>query len=1076
VFFSDTFVTNNPTVTLDDTIVTPTRVTADNSIYSYILSGNGGITGNTSLNKSGSGIFTLGTANNTYVGGTFITEGTLAMGIASALPVNGVLFMSGTGTLDLNGYNASVVNIAASAVANTITDNSAGIGTNTLSILNLTTTVNAVIKDGPSKAVAIGFANANTVTVPFPFNAANTFSGGVTLKHSTGGGTRLVINGAVTTVGTPGNIVSSPFGRGPIIIGEAETDKAGIYVQTATTIANDLIVNSTNGTDLIYALRLDVAGMNFSGKVTANSDLTFGSNGTGSSTLTNEISGAGGLRLVSAASATALTVTLSGPNTYTGKTTVNAGTLFFNTLGNVGEGASALGAPTTVANGTIDLNAIMRYNGATNTSDRVINVTVNNGDLYSDGRGMIILTGGITGANLTFRVRGSGTVVESGLITLGSGGVSRTDNGTLILSNPLNPFTGLLYVADGIISVNSIADSGQVSPLGAGTTIQLGQATATSGRLQFTGPAGGSCNRAFTISGTTAPSGGSIENTVAGQTLTLSGNFTGVGTTTLLQLVGAGDGVISGSINNTLSVLKGGSGTWTLAGTNFYTGTTTVSNGTLLVNGSTVAASKVLVNGGAVLGGSGSITGAVTVAAGGFLTAGGLNATNTLTLANGTGTALTLTNSTLLFDLPASGTACDRINITGASGKMVLNGSNTVALAFPYGPAPVGTYILMNCFGGMTTNAGASLVLQSPYPNATLSVVGGTNVVLTVTGASTYGLTWMGNISDVWDGGIQNWTNGSAAVAYAPGDNVTFDDMAVGFTVSSGSAVSPASVLFNNNVSNYTVSAAIAGDIPLIKFGAGALTLSGTNTYTGSTTIGGGTFTIDGAGLLGNGLYATNINNNGGGAFTYASSSTQTVSGVLSGPGDLVLSGSGTLTLSGVNTYIGATTVNGPGTLILSNNNAACTGPTVINGGVLKVFHANALGTATPGTIVNSDGTLELAGNITISEPITLFGTLSSQIGDNTYNGGITLLTGATFNVGSGSTIILATSTPNNANYGFTKMGAGTLRITADPNQRGPFVVNEGTLELQHGGGHRCCFHHRPRRDASPTWQRKCHC
>ena len=407
-----------------------------------------------------------------------------------------------------------------------------------------------------------------------------------------------------------------------------------------------------------------------------------------------------------------------------------------------------------------------------------------------------------------------------------------------------------------------------------------------------------------------------------------------------------------------------------------------------------------------------------------------------------------MNTSTLFFDLSNVTGVCDKINITGATGKMVLNGANKIALSTPYGSAPAGTYILMTCSGGMTTNAGATLVLQSAYPNALLSVVGGTNVVLTVTGTGTYGLTWKGNISDVWDGGVLNWTDGSAAVAYVAGDNVSFDDTAVNFAVSSGSPVSPASVLFNNSTRDYTVSAAIAGAIPMLKLGAGVLTLSGVNTYTGPTTIGGGTFTIGGAGLLGNGNYATNIINNG--AFTYASSSAQILSGILSGPGGLTLTNSGTLTLTGVNTYAGVTTVNGPGTLIISGNNAACSGQTIINGGVLRALHANALGTVGANTIVTTNGTLEIAGNITTAaEPLSLFGTLSSQSGTNTYAGAVTVQTGPTFDVATGSILILSTSIGGSAP--FTKIGGGTLRFTYDPNNTGPMTIKEGVAEITSG-------------------------
>ena len=588
VLFSDTFVTANTTVTLDS-VVTPTSVSVTNTAYNYILSGNGGITGGAALAKSGSGTLTLGTVN-TYSGGTFLNGGSLVLGNAVALPVGSTLSMSGIGTLDLNGYGATLGNIYVSTTGNTITDNSSGTDTNTLSILNQTSITSALIKDGTTKKLAVNLMNANVGNTPFLLTVASTFSGGFTLKNgaSLGQGTRLCINGPVTTSGSAGNITSSPFGRGPIIIGEAATDKAGMYITTATTIANDLVVNTPLGTDQPYVIRVDVSTMNLSGRVTANADLTMAcQTGTGALSLTNVISGPGGVTMP--AGGGTLTVTLTGPNTYLGKTVVNKGTLLFTSIGNVGGGASALGAPTTVANGAIDLSGTLTYTGAATSSDRIINLlgscTVNN-----SGTGTLTLEGGFTGGvNYNLLLRGSGTTIMANGVIGHGGYLSKTDNGVLYLNNSANSFTGGVFVADGTVIINSIADSGVLSPLGKGSTIQLGQNTSTTtGTLRFTGASGGSCNRAITIVGNNATVGGIIENSVAGQTLTLSGNVSMGGTvlSPRFQLAGAGNGVLSGNIvSNALSVMKSGAGKWTFTGINSYTGATTVAGGTLVLSG-----------------------------------------------------------------------------------------------------------------------------------------------------------------------------------------------------------------------------------------------------------------------------------------------------------------------------------------------------------------------------------------------------------------------------------------------------------------------------------------------------------
>jgi len=100
--------------------------------------------------------------------------------------------------------------------------------------------------------------------------------------------------------------------------------------------------------------------------------------------------------------------------------------------------------------------------------------------------------------------------------------------------------------------------------------------------------------------------------------------------------------------------------------------------------------------------------------------------------------------------------------------------------------------------------------------------------------------------------------------------------------------------------------------ISLTKAGAGTWYISGTNTYTGGTTISTGILEICGAGVLGNGAYAGSIANST--TFRYNSTATQTLSGVISGGGVLIKDNIGSLTLTGINTYSGATTIKG-GTL-----------------------------------------------------------------------------------------------------------------------------------------------------------------
>ncbi|MDR0596893.1 MAG: autotransporter-associated beta strand repeat-containing protein, partial [Treponema sp.] len=98
------------------------------------------------------------------------------------------------------------------------------------------------------------------------------------------------------------------------------------------------------------------------------------------------------------------------------------------------------------------------------------------------------------------------------------------------------------------------------------------------------------------------------------------------------------------------------------------------------------------------------------------------------------------------------------------------------------------------------------------------------------------------------------------------------------------------------------------------KLGAGTLTLSGANNYSGDTTVSGGTLAGNTNSLRGNITNNANVEFNQAAAGTYA--------GAMSGTGSLTKTGTGTLTLDATNTYGGATNIN-DGILRLMSANAA---------------------------------------------------------------------------------------------------------------------------------------------------------
>ena len=155
--------------------------------------------------------------------------------------------------------------------------------------------------------------------------------------------------------------------------------------------------------------------------------------------------------------------------------------------------------------------------------------------------------------------------------------------------------------------------------------------------------------------------------------------------------------------------------------------------------------------------------------------------------------------------------------------------------------------------------------------------------------------------------------------------------------------------------SNITNDAAIDGG--LVKNSAGKLTLTGTNTYTGGTTVGSGTLQLGSGGTGGSLSTSSAISIAPGATLAFNQSDvvgqgTDFASAAITGGGSLVQAGSGTLTLSSANTYTGATTVQA-GRLNLTGS---LTSPVTVTGGVIS-------GTgSTTGLLTLNGGTIALAG------------------------------------------------------------------------------------------------------------------
>ena len=180
-----------------------------------------------------------------------------------------------------------------------------------------------------------------------------------------------------------------------------------------------------------------------------------------------------------------------------------------------------------------------------------------------------------------------------------------------------------------------------------------------------------------------------------------------------------------------------------------------------------------------------------------------------------------------------------------------------------------------------------------------------------------------------------------------------------------GDALSLQGDIVNNAQVNFaqagegTYSAVMSGKGALIKTGAGLLSLSGANSYSGGTRVLDGMLRGDTTSLQGD------ISNSA--QLDFAQQTDGVYAGVLTGSGSLTKSGAGSLTLSGINSYAGNTLVEA-GRLVVNGSiaNSATTvnsGATLGGSGTFGSISLNG-GTVAPG---NSIGSLTVAGDLDFS-------------------------------------------------------------------------------------------------------------
>ena len=745
------------------------------------------------------------------------------------------------------------------------------------------------------------------------------------------------------------------------------------------------------------------------------------------------------------------TLYLTSSNTYSGATTVSGGLLDLSGSGAIGSssGLSVLG-------GTLLLD-----NSLNNNASRIpnaIGVTLGGGEMALTGNtagtvqtigplalqtGNSILTVAASGsaAQMSFgactrTIGGTALLRGSSLGTAGSGSVGQiTFSTSPTLSNSgtgaqigILPYfygdnsptgSGTDLVTYGSNGLRLLASSEYSASLAASTNVKLTASATAAGSLsilslvlsdsgtgvQATIPS----SQTLTLSSGALLSTGSVANTVSGGTLTFGSNaataYEGI-------IHAAGDLAIGSAIANNGShavlLTKSGPGTLTLTGTDTYSGGTYVSGGTLQVaaGGAVVSggalniggnAPALNVSGGTVstgasgnavyLGGLAGQTGVVNVSAGNF-TSSYAGASNIL--GNyGTG----LWNQT-------GGTSSFASALTGAN-----QAGSAAQMNFSGGSINAASDILVAQGGAGTLNLSGPCAVSTPW----LAMVGWTSSFATCTVNLGGGTLAVGTVAETCSGqtasGLATFDfNGGLLRATA--SNTSFLQGLDYAYVQSGGAVIDTQG-YSDTIGQALLSYAGTSSGGLTKLGSGLLTLTASNTYTGLTTVSGGTLQLgDGVsnnGSVGGGIFLAN-----GSTLVFANPAALAYASGITGSGSLLACGAGTLTLSGTNTYNGTTTLNA-GLLVFSNTGSLPAGSIVtINNGAALAATAiyTPAGWLSNGVIAaSSSGALALtascAQNLNFQSPTTYAGLALGSVGNNTYSGTLTPV-GTTYRLGGG--------------------------------------------------------------------------
>ncbi|MCX7513819.1 autotransporter-associated beta strand repeat-containing protein [Frateuria hangzhouensis] len=664
---------------------------------------------------------------------------------------------------------------------------------------------------------------------------------------------------------------------------------------------------------------------------------------------------------------------------------------------------------------------------------------------------------------------GTGDVIFTGGVE-GTGPLTKTGDGTLTLEGP-SSYTGGTTVNGGTLQGDTDSLQGDITNH---ATVDFDQSTdgTFAGDMTGTGGLVKDGGGTLVLSGDNSYSGGTTVNggTLQGDSASLQGDITNHATVDFDQ---SADGTYDGDMTGTGGLLKNGSGTLVLSGDNSYSGGTTVNDGTLrgdsaslqgdITNDATVDfdqstdgtyAGDMSGTGGLAKNGTGTLllTGDNTYAGGTTVNDGRLQGDS------GSLRGDITNNATVDFDQATDGIYAGDMS---GSGELVKNGSGTLALdgTLAHGGGTTvndGTLVLNgnNSYTGGTTlnggtleigsdanlgDAGSGLVFDGGTLHTTGNVSTDRDITLSGDGAIDTDTGTTLTATDAIAGSGELTKQGSGTLVLGGANTYTGGTTIAGGTLQGDSHSLQGDIANNGTLdfaqaTNGAFGGAISGSGQLVKEGGGTLLLTGANSYSGGTTIAGGTLQGDSRSLQGD------IINNG--TLDFAQAGNGVFAGSIDGSGTLVKDGSGTLTLGGTASHLGGTVVNA-GTLVLGGDNSYA-GGTTINGGTLQVGHDANLGDASSGLTLNG-GTLHTTGSFQSDRDITVRGGgFAVDKGTTFTSGGAIGGSGALVKNGQGTMVVDGTA----AHHGGTTVNAGKLVLKGNNSYTGGTTLNGGSLQV----------------------------